>query len=808
MNIVATAQQLARSPKFGNVELAQLPQNRRQELVDSVATSLKLPAVEVQQALVAHWNAGNERGATAMKSGLVAPGRTDGATHVREGAGGATLAYFNAKVGAMGGNMVDVAKLPGAELLSAGETKALAALHAVRPKQPVPLFLLTDPNKDPDDLSVMIHLKHLSDAGFVDLKGVVTTLGDTATRTKRAEFAASVLDQLGISAKVGVGGDYAFEVKGADGNLDSKATEGRKKDHAKFVDTPLMTPGVKVESDGRAVLREGLKGVADKSAVLLVNAGMADAAALLRDDPQLAKEKIQRLVIMGGVNAGVDANGHVSADSRAYNNTTHQDSASFVYQRAQELGIELVIVAKEAAYSAAAPRAFYDGAAKTGHDVGVYLKEQQATSLQHLWEGINAGHMPPALTPTWFFKTFTDVPVDTSAGADVVAKAVAKHADFDGIWQQVTKFNLYDPLALLAAAPGASDLLFKGGDVAGTASKVRVIGAAEVADSGLIKDLMSGLAVVSLASATPKGAAALGEQLKLGDPKPGNLDAAMARYVARFGAPREPGIELVAFDKGAVYRERGGLTWRPVPNEVVDGGAYRPVQYTSKAVKDEAAKILRGEKTWAHKELLSKQELGALVGKMRSHMGPIKTDPSGLPLNPMGRTGVAGRGESNLGPILAQDLLLKTTDPASGKAFAVLIKRKDTGRWAMPGGIEDDKDKGAKIPTAVREFFEETAATHKDASVDVQGELLKAFKGATEVYKGGCPKEPRNTDNMWFETTVFSVEVPWKLASGLKLDGSDDASTAALVELTPTVIQSLHGDHPDFVKLALDKRGE
>lgn len=311
----------------------------------------------------------------------------------------------------------------------------------------------------------------------------------------------------------------------------------------------------------------------------------------------------------------------------------------------------------------------------------------------------------------------------------------------------------------------------------------------------------------------PKDALALGAALGFGAVMPGAAREARQRLVARFGPLREPGVEIVAFEKGAVYRERDGKAWRPVPASIPPGtqlgtktSGYRPVHYVGLGVKKELEKLERGEETWAHPEGLSRKALDERGQNMRSHAGPIRFDEAtGLPLNPLGPTGVAGRGESNLGPILAQDLFLKTTDPSTGKTYAVFILRKDTGRWAMPGGIEDAKDTGAQVPTAVREFFEETAATHADKNVDAKAELLRAFGSARQVFQGVCAKEPRNTDNMWFETTVFSIELPWSLASGLALKGTDDAKDAALLEVTPALIESLHGDHPDYVAKALGR---
>ena len=191
--------------------------------------------------------------------------------------------------------------------LSTGQSLAILLLNQARPEKPAPLFLFTDPNKDPDDLSVLVQTKYLQQQGFVDLRCVLTTLGDRDMRTKRARFARSVLDDLGLeNAKVGVGVDYGFEVQDATGAVDAKATEGRKNDHRVFLETPLLRPLAVVELDGLALLKKELERVPDHSAVWLINSGMADPAALLRDAPDLVKQKTAKVVIMGGVGPQVD----------------------------------------------------------------------------------------------------------------------------------------------------------------------------------------------------------------------------------------------------------------------------------------------------------------------------------------------------------------------------------------------------------------------------------------------------------------------------------------------------------------------
>ena len=278
--------------------------------------------------------------------------------------------------------------------LPADQARAVSLLLDARPRNPVPLFLFTDPNKDPDDLSVLVLVNALQEQGFVDLRCVVTTLGDRETRTRRARFAKDVLEDLGLDGvEVGVGGDYGFEVKDAGGKLDLKATEGRRKDHQVFIDTPFGQPRGAVETDGLALLKAELARVPERSAVLLVNAGMADLAALLRDAPTLVKRKTAKVVI---------------------------------------------------------------------------IRDQQKQSLEHLWAGIYHGHLPPALTPEWFFGTFTDLDLDSPAGKAALTRAEADPEDFEAIWRQVNKLDLYDPLALLAATPGSGERLFSADVPAGT----------------------------------------------------------------------------------------------------------------------------------------------------------------------------------------------------------------------------------------------------------------------------------------------------------------------------------------------------
>ncbi len=622
-----------------------------------------------------------------------------------------------------------------------GQEHAISLLRQVRPVRPAPVFLFTDPNKDPDDLCVLIASKYLQSQGFVDLRSVLTTLGDLDTRTQRAKFARHVLDELGmLNVTVGVGGEYPLEITDSLGQVDAKTSAGRKKDHNVFVETPWQQTHGDVASDGLVMIKQELEKVANNSAVLLINSGMSDVAKLLQEAPDLMKQKTARVVIMGGVELNLDQRGFVVADKRAYNNTTYQDAANYSYSRVQKLGLPLTVVNREATYSAAVPRSFYDNIAATGHPVGVYLKNQQKRSLNQLWDGINQGHLPPMLTPEWFFQTFTYVDLNSPLGKETLENARAKANDFEIIWNQVSKFNLYDSLALLAATPGAADLLFKSEVPLGAESSVQIIGKNSIKDASLMKDLLAALCVEGLNPTPP--------------PK------------SRTGtAPGYPPRQ---------YVDEQHAPWtRPYPE-------YSPPEYTAEVV-------FQNEGKWADPKDFRELKREFLT---RTHLGdvPVKLDEQGRPLNPLGRTGLRGRGLlGRWGRNNAGDPLLTRVNPESGRLELLVIERKDSGNLALPGGMVDA---GEDIATTVsRELAEETGL-HLD------------FANAKVLFTG-VVDDPRNTDNAWMETTVLHLHLSTAKLSTLPVRAGDDARAVAWVNVDAQLLSAMHASHSDFVRLAL-----
>ena len=69
-------------------------------------------------------------------------------------------------------------------------------------------------------------------------------------------------------------------------------------------------------------------------------------------------------------------------------------------------------------------------------------------------------------------------------------------------------------------------------------------------------------------------------------------------------------------------------------------------------------------------------------------------EATGAPLNPYGRTGLTGRGLlGKWGPNHAADPIVTRWDPRypdGARLQVVAVLRKDTGDWALPGGMVDD----------------------------------------------------------------------------------------------------------------------
>jgi inosine-uridine nucleoside N-ribohydrolase len=305
--------------------------------------------------------------------------------------------------------------------------------------QPTKLLVVSDIGRDQDDETTLVALKQLVINDEVKLEGVVANLQPS---DMRARLAKGVLNSLNL-------GDVPVAVGTAAGqpNLKPGAHE---------FDAPYLADSGQVESDGQALLKRKLEESKDGEMTLLLMSGMTDGYELVHNHPALAQAKIGRVVIMGGVTTDKDQivrdeQGYLTPDT-ANNNTFDMPAAKGLYRDLQDLHIPMTVVTKAAAYASAVGKQFYEDLGATGHQVGERLRDNQKESLDGLWVRANLAAedpqregLPARCDRTWFLNTFC-----SGQGQDVKPK--------DSVWGQVTQLNLYDAVALLAAAQGEQSL--------------------------------------------------------------------------------------------------------------------------------------------------------------------------------------------------------------------------------------------------------------------------------------------------------------------------------------------------------------
>lgn len=172
----------------------------------------------------------------------------------------------------------------------------------------------------------------------------------------------------------------------------------------------------------------------------------------------------------------------------------------------------------------------------------------------------------------------------------------------------------------------------------------------------------------------------------------------------------------------------------------------------------------------------------------------VELDESGMPLNPMGRTGIQGRGLlGKYGANFAADPIVWRINPETEELEFMLIQRTDTKEWAIPGGMVDEGESVSL--TLAREFNEEASDGRK---VDLVEEAI--------IYKGYCD-DPRNTDHAWMETAVAVMHIN---DPDFSPKAGDDAAHAKWVPANKQHLNNLFASHPQFMRLAikyLDENG-
>jgi len=257
-----------------------------------------------------------------------------------------------------------------------------------------------------------------------------------------------------------------------------------------------------------------------------------------------------------------------------------------------------------------------------------------------------------------------------------------------------------------------------------------------------------------------------------------------------------------ARSKHPLYPERS-----PVDDSIVSwkvaAASYAPVDYVAKPVLENDSSIK--PKGWADPATPNPAVVAARGSYECQKRGcPIAFEANGRPRNPVGRTGMSNRGLlGKWGPNYAADPIV-TRRNAAGKLQMVAIKRRDTGAWAIPGGMVDAGE--AVSATLRREFSEEAGNVRPDQRAhfeELMGHLFDDANGR-EVYRGYVD-DPRNTDNAWIETTAMHFHCSPALAKMLRLNAGDDAADVQWLEVGDHVAQyqKLYASHKLFVDIVL-----
>ncbi|XP_033222428.1 ADP-ribose pyrophosphatase, mitochondrial [Belonocnema kinseyi] len=241
---------------------------------------------------------------------------------------------------------------------------------------------------------------------------------------------------------------------------------------------------------------------------------------------------------------------------------------------------------------------------------------------------------------------------------------------------------------------------------------------------------------------------------------------------------------------------------------------YEPVEFNSP--------VLKG-KPWADPEIDDpsfEPKWNSIDGKVNreSYTKNYELNDIGQPQNPIGRTGIVGRGLlGRWGPNHAADPIVTRWKRNSTGALEidrktekpilqfVAIERRDSKNWAIPGGMVDPGEQVSE--TLKREFMEEALnALEKSAEEKEEMEvaLKKFFDRGDEVYRGYVD-DSRNTDNAWMETIALNFhDEDGSTVGEINLKAGDDASNVRWMDVDKQL--NLFANHVDFIKQTAHKR--
>ncbi|TVY73152.1 hypothetical protein LSUE1_G006799 [Lachnellula suecica] len=309
------------------------------------------------------------------------------------------------------------------------------------------IVVVTDINKDVDDLVAMVLLKELHRLGLIVLRGFVANLRPAKCRALAGRGALNALGLHEVPIAVGT-----------EAEVYPSGKEPRVINDYEFELCPFMAPEDTHLEGGAVFLTRLCKDAKEKNEKLtfLLISGLRDMNDFVKEHPTLLQETAEKIVLQGGYRVENKEDGKVeliAAEDAANNHFDIKAAREFHHYMAAN-DIPSVSYTKVAAFATFIPEQLLIDLEETGHPVGEYLHKSQVLMDVAFYEDSCSPdpekRFRPFMDQQWYLKFKSSYyQHEHPAGEPLpVGKEVEKYFN---------KLVAYDALAALAA--GGDDIL-------------------------------------------------------------------------------------------------------------------------------------------------------------------------------------------------------------------------------------------------------------------------------------------------------------------------------------------------------------
>lgn len=233
---------------------------------------------------------------------------------------------------------------------------------------------------------------------------------------------------------------------------------------------------------------------------------------------------------------------------------------------------------------------------------------------------------------------------------------------------------------------------------------------------------------------------------------------------------------------------------------------YDPPEYTAPYVLAHGPESTTGRFRWAHPE-----DSAAVIanGRLSASFFPALVS-DGRPRNPIGRTGMTGRGLLGLwGPNVAVDQVVTRwmrnkqnmlIERMGRPVLEVVLLKRANMVWCVPGAFA----MADGVNPALRKAFgldKDSVKAHEDLR-----EVEKILQRSTVIFQGYMD-DSRNTDNAWVESTVYHCHDNTGVLQRFVMAESKQAGIHDVAWATVHRDLVLHAEHSDLLRMICQRMG-